>query len=83
MGFDLSQDAKDTNAKFAAEIARLTTLKSQDVERLFPTRIDKERLVELMDIVRSSASRNTRAATLQANITNLGESVIRLLETLT
>ena len=82
MGFDFSNEATETNAKFAGEIARLTSLKTVDVERLFPTKVDKERVVELLTIVRSSTSRNTRAAKLQANIQNLGGAVIKLLDVL-
>ena len=82
MGFDFSDEAMETNAKFAGEIARLTTLKTVDVERLFPTKVDKERLVELLRIVRSSASRNRKAAKLQANFRNLGGAVIKLLDVL-
>ena len=78
--FDFSEEARETNAKFSAEIARLTSLTSSDVKRLFPTKIDKERLVELMTIVRAATARNERAAQLEKNIQTLSSSVVRLLE---
>ncbi len=78
--FDFSQEATDTNAAFAAEIARLTSLSSTEVERFFPTKIDKERLVELLTIVNSSAARNEKAAKVRSNIANLAETVVRLVE---
>ena len=78
--FDFSQEAADTNAAFAAEIARLTSLSSKDVEKFFPTKTDKERLVELLTIVNSSAARNEKAAKVRSNISNLAETVVRLVE---
>ena len=81
--FDFSKEAKITNKKFATEIARLTKLSEEDINHIFRRKIDKERLVELMEIVRSSASRNKRAAQLQKNISNLSGSVIRLLDLVT
>lgn len=83
MPFDFDDEASEANNKFAAEIARLTTLKVDDVQRLFPRKVDKQQLVDLMKIVRSSASRNSKAAQLQANFQNLGGAALKLLETLT
>jgi len=78
--FDFSEEARQTNIKFSAEIARLTSLTSADAQRLFPRKIDKERLVELMAIVRAATARNEKAAQLEKNIQTLSTSVVRLLE---
>ena len=80
---DFSKEAKETNKKFATETARLTKLSEEDINNIFPRKIDKERLVELMEIVRSAASRNKRAAQLERNISNLSGSVMRLLDLVT
>jgi hypothetical protein len=78
--FDFTAEATATNAAFAAEIAKLTVLSSDEVAKFFPAKADKERLAELMKIVRSSASRNQKAADLRQNIETLSETVIRLIE---
>lgn len=78
--FDFSDEARQTNERFSAEIARLTSLSSADVKRLFPKKIDKERLVELMTIVRAATDRNKKAVQLEKNIKTLSASVIRLLD---
>ena len=78
--FDFSEEARETNTKFSAEIARLTSLTSADAQRLFPRKMDKERFVELMTIVRAATARNERAAQLEKNIQTLSSSVVRLLE---
>jgi len=83
MTFDLTKHRVATNEHFADEIARLTTLTSADVERLFPRRVDKERLAQLMVIVNSSASRQRRAAALEENFKTFGGSILRLLEQFT
>tara|TARA_R110002073_G_scaffold87651_1_gene208121 strand:- start:3793 stop:4044 length:252 start_codon:yes stop_codon:yes gene_type:complete len=83
MPFNFDNEAAETNEKFSAEISKLTTLKMSDVQRLFPTKVDKENLLALMKIVQSSASRNKKAAALQNNLQNLASSVIKLLEVLT
>ena len=80
--FNFDKEAEETNEQFAAEIARLTTLKADEIESLFPRKIDKQQLVDLMTIVRSSASRNSRAAALERNISTLAGTVMRLLEVL-
>lgn len=77
--FNFDEEAQLTNTQFADEIAKLTTLKNDEIARLFPTKVDKERLVELMKIVKSSASRNTKAARLEQNISNLGGAVVKVL----
>jgi hypothetical protein len=79
-GFDFSEEARQTNIQFSAEIARLTSLTSADAQRLFPRKIDKDRLVELMAIVHAATARNEKAAQLEKNIQKLSTSVIRLLE---
>lgn len=71
-----------TNEQFASEIANLIRLTSTEIERLFPRKQDKERLLELMTIVRSAASRNSKAAQIRSNIGALGESIVKVLEIL-
>ncbi len=83
MPFDFQLHAKATNKEFAEELARLTTLTTKDVERLFPRKIDKQRFEQLMQIVNASANRNKRIAALEKNIKTFSMSVMRLMETFT
>ncbi|MDJ0700806.1 MAG: hypothetical protein QNJ07_13205 [Woeseiaceae bacterium] len=83
MPFDFQLQAKATNKEFAEELARLTTLTTKDVERLFPRKIDKQRFEQLMQIVNASANRNKRIAALENNFKAFSMSVMRLLETFT
>lgn len=81
--FDFSDQAKQTDEQYAAEIARLTKLTSADIQDLFPNKVDKDRLTDLMKIVKAATSRNEKVAELGKNFGMLGESAIRLLEALT
>ena len=83
MAFDFNGDAKNTNEEFANELARLTTLTTVDVKKLFPRKVDKVKFEQLMQIVNSSASRNKRTAAIQSNIETFGTTITKILEQLT
>lgn len=83
MPFDFRPEAAETNARFAEELARLTTLTTTEVERLFPRKTDKKRFEQLMQIVNSSASRNKRTAVVRKNFDVFGDTVVKLLEQFT
>lgn len=80
--FDFENEEIQTNEKFAKELARLTTLTTVDIKRLFPRHIDKEAFRQLMAIVNSSANRNRRVAAITQNINQFGMTIVKLLETL-
>lgn len=74
--------AELTNIEFASDLSGLTRLTDAEIQRLFPTKVDKERLAELLAIVNSATSDNTKVNRLIRNIDALGGVVIRLVKAL-
>ena len=79
MPYDFSEEAKLTNEQLAGELAKLTPLTEEQVNRLLPTKVEKQRLKQLVDIVNSSASQNQKVASLTSNFTELGTVVLKVL----
>ena len=75
----------DIRSRFELEPGPLSEFDNMclgDIARLFPKKVDKQRLVELMTIVKSSTARNKKAARLEQNISHLGGAVVKLLDLL-
>ena len=83
MRFNFKDEARETNDSFAEELARLTTLTTTDVQKLFPRKIDKENFEQLLKIVTASSSRNKRTAAIKDNIDTFAVTLTKLLETFT
>lgn len=81
--FDFSDEIRAVKEDYRDELARITTLTSSDIERLFPRKIDMQRFEQLLKIVNASASRNKRVAALTKNMEAFGGTVMRLLELFT
>lgn len=64
----LNEAEKQTNEKFKDQIAALTKLSPEDIDKLAPTANDKDQLLKLMQIVRSTANDNDKKAAILANI---------------
>lgn len=75
--------ANTTNEEYASEISSLTRLKDSEINRLFPTRADKDGLLELLSIVNSVTNENEKIVKLKKNIDNLAGTVIKLVKLLT
>jgi len=69
-----------TNEELRDEIAKLTTLNLEKINSLLPQKADKERMIELMDIVHSAAAANKKVADLGRNIQKLGPVIIKILK---
>jgi len=69
--------AKLTNKKYASEISSLTHLKSQEIEKLFPTRADKDKLLELLSIVDAATSDNQKIAKLRTSFNSLAGTILK------
>jgi hypothetical protein len=80
-GFDFGAEADATNQQFAARLATLTTLSATDIERLLPTRADKESLAELISIVNAATTDHQRLASLRGRFEQVGGTVLKLLGT--
>ena len=81
MPYDFSEQAKLTNEQLAGELAKLTPLTEEQISSILPTKADKQRLKQLIDIVSSSASQNQKVASLASNFSELGTVVLKVLTT--
>lgn len=81
--FDFSKEAAATNDELSAEIQSLGPLSAEDVAKLFPTPQDQAALQQLLSIVNSAASQNSKVAQLQSNVQKLGGVALTLIKALT
>ena len=70
--------AKQTDEILATEISSLTRMKDSEIESLFPTPSDKEKLAKLMAIVESADHENTKIKNIVDNIDDLAGVVVKL-----
>ena len=75
--------AKKTNAELASAITDLTPVTSEKLKEMLPTKGDKQKFAELMEIVSASTSSNAKLKELKDNIDRLGPVVIKALGLLT
>jgi hypothetical protein len=78
MAFDFSDEANITNKQLAGELAKVTPMTVDEINKLL---VDKQRLAELISIVNSAAAENTRTAELTNKMGDLGGVVMKLLST--
>ena len=79
----ISEEAREaTNANLAGEISSLTRLSEEDIQRLLPSKVDKERFGTLMAIVADSTSNNAKVASLKENMEDIGHVLVRILKLL-
>ena len=79
MPYDFSEEAELTNRQLAGELAKLTPLTEAQISSLLPTKVEKQRLRQLIEIVSSSASHNQKVASLTSNLSELGTVVVKVL----
>ncbi|MBN2131797.1 MAG: hypothetical protein JW741_20015 [Sedimentisphaerales bacterium] len=78
-GYNFEEEANLTNEQLAGELAKLTPLTAEQLDKLLPKKVDKKRLQQVIDIVNSSASQNRKLASLTANFSDLGGVVLKVL----
>jgi hypothetical protein len=79
MPYDFSEEAKLTNEQLGDELAKLTPLTAEEVNKLLPRKADKERLNQLIQLVNSSTSQNKKLASLTSSFEELGGVVLTVL----
>jgi hypothetical protein len=79
VAFDFSEEANLTNQQLAEELAKVTPMTADEINKLLPRKADKQRMADLIAIVGSAASENSRAAKLAENMGQLGGVVVKLL----
>lgn len=82
MGYDFTDEAKQTNKQLAGELAKIGPLSARDINNLLPNKIDKERLQKLINIVNTSSSEAEKIASLRENVTELGSVIIKVISKL-
>jgi hypothetical protein len=76
----VSREAREsTNRALAQELTSLTFLTEQEVERLLPRKVDKERFGTLMAIVAAETDDNTKVAALKENMDEVGSVLMKIL----
>ena len=73
-----AEAAAETDRELAGEISSLTTMTDEEIEELFPAPHDKQRLAQLMEIVKSAEERNVKVSRIVANVEDLADVVLTL-----
>ncbi|MBI3014426.1 MAG: hypothetical protein HYY65_05055 [Candidatus Tectomicrobia bacterium] len=73
--------SKETKAEFGEELSSYTSLTVAEIKALFPTKSDRDELVELLRIVNSTADENSKKAELIEKIGKVSGAVVKLAKT--
>jgi hypothetical protein len=77
----VSREAREsTNRALAQELTALTFLTEQDVQRLLPRKVDKERFGTLMAIVAADTDDKAKVAALKDNLDEVGGVLVKILK---
>lgn len=76
------ESAEKTNSELAADISSVTRLKDSEIARLAPTKSDKVRLAELLEIVQRSSASNFQKAEFQKKIGGYADLIVGLVKTI-
>ena len=77
--YNFHEDAKLTNQQLGDELAKMTPLTVEEIQKLFPRRGDKACLMQLILLVNSSGSRTKKLASLTSNFAELADVILTLL----
>lgn len=72
---------RKTKVEFADKLSSYTTLTAAEIETLFPTKSDRDELMELVKIVHSDADEKTKQAQLAENIGKISGAVLKIAKT--
>ena len=75
----LDQAEQLTLGQLDSKISSLTRLKDSELSSWFPAKADKQKLLQLMQIVQSASSDNEKKAELIKNIESVASVVITML----
>ena len=73
--------AVETNKELASRISSLLAFNEDDINKLVPEPKDKEKLITLMQIVKSAENSNDKISKIVDNIDNLGGVLLKVLGT--
>lgn len=72
--------AQKTDDKLAGQISSLTHMTDDEIKALFPTAADAKKFAELMRIVKSAETRNTKISNIVENSEKFAGVVLSLLD---
>ncbi len=73
---------QQTDEKYKNVISSLTRLTDDEIDKFFPERMDKDKLLELMDLVNQGTSENEKILKLKENAEKFGAIAFKLLKLL-
>jgi hypothetical protein len=68
-----------TNKKLALQISSVTRMTQDEVQKLFPAAADAEKLLKLMQTVKSAEDMNTKVTNIMSNIESFAGIIVTLL----
>lgn len=71
-----------TDEEYKNVISSLTRLRDDELDKFFPERADKEKVMELIELVNSSTSTNRKILQLKENSEKFGAITLKLLRVL-
>jgi predicted flavoprotein YhiN len=77
--YDFEPEANLTDEQLAGELAKLTPLTAEEIDKMLPRKVDKQHFNELLKIVNSSTSQNKKLASIKSNFATLGGVALKLL----
>lgn len=75
----LDEAVRMTDSQFASRISSLTRLNDDEINRICPTKVDKEALARLMSIVKGASDENTKRTELINNIQTFAGVIVKVL----
>lgn len=75
----IDESANTTDDTLASKISSLTTMSKEEINELFPEPADTKKLLALMEIVKSSESKNDKINKIVSNAQEFGGIVLTLL----
>ena len=75
--------SQKTNQDLATELTKLLPVSEDKLKKMVPTKLEKEKLAELMLLVHGATSHNTKVAALTKNIDKLAGVAIKVIGGLT
>lgn len=76
---EIAAEARQKTARdLAGDISSLTTMTDREINELFPTPGDKQRLAELMEIVNGTGSCNDKINGIVDNIEDLAGAILKV-----
>lgn len=71
---------QQTDEKYKNVISSLTRLTDEEIDNFFPERVDKDNLLQLMEIVNEETTENEKVLKLKENAEKFGSIALKLIK---